>query len=185
MTKRVMLIVIACGVVLPAWGRLSETSEQCVARYGVYAATTLQGKFLIRQYAKAGVAVTVYFVKKREKRFDYTEAVGIIYAKPGRHWRDGNLALTPEELRELLQANAAGQTWQEVNLIKLAAEAKESETAEKLHAAHNLRVWEREDGATAHYMRHSHELAIRSDPQVPLPKATPAKQEAPGALKGF
>ncbi len=187
--KHLMFLLIALTAAVPASARLGETAEACAARYGVHGTSTVQDQFLVRQYARRGIAIQVYFVQTREKLFTYTEAVGIIYTRPGKHWRDGNRPLTRAEIDALLAANTQDHSWQEINLIKMAAEADESETEAALEAtleaARDWRLWRRDDGVVAHYMRHTHELVLRSEAEVPLPKPVEVEEAEAPVLDGF
>jgi hypothetical protein len=183
--KHLMFLLMALTAAVPAAARLGETAEACAARYGVHGASTVQDQFMVRQYARKSIAIQVYFVQKREKLFTYTDAVGVIYTRPGKHWRDGNQPLTSAAIDALLAANTQDHSWQEINLIKMAAEADESETEAALEAARDWRLWRRDDGVVAHYMRHTHELVLRSDAKVPLPKPLAVKEAEATVLDGF
>ncbi len=172
------VLMVFAGVVE---ARLGETPAQCSARYGPVISESVDGKFTIHDYRKADILVRVYFVMKKEMIFAHKEAVAISYRKPSES-ETQSCPLQEEEISTLLGVNAQRGRWEKVDLVRKAAELNPGvEQSQVIRENNTFIVWKRPRGATAHYMKKTHELVIRLTPKVPLPVQT----KMPVLLEGF
>jgi len=183
--KRCSWLLVMLVFADPAWARLGESPKECAKRYGDPVESTSVKGFEAREFMKSGIRVRVHFAMKKDTLFAYARAAGLAYSRPATA-SDGNRSLSPREIDTFLKANAQGEEWEETDPIRQAAESPPGPLRDKLIAdAHRFRVWRRPSGATAHYMRRTHELVIRSDQRIPLPTA-PAEEKKPlDSLDGF
>ena len=182
------LIAVAVTVLCAesAFARLGETPQECAKRYGAPLQEQAQGNVTIQFFKKSGIAVRVYFMLKKEKLFAFPRAAGIVYAKPAGSTGE-NQPLSKTDLMTFLDANSQGKEWNEIDLIRTAAEERSGPGQDRLiRDAHEFRHWRTEGGVQAHYIKKTHELVIRSTDEIPLPKQEEKEEEKePEHLDGF
>ncbi len=181
MSRWFLVVVVAMVSTNTATARLGEKPAQCEARYGPVVHESRSGKFTVRDYKKAGILVRIYYVMKKDMLFAHKEAVAISYHRPSES-ETCHVPLREAEISKLLGVNADGERWQKVDLVKQAADLDPGpEQSQVIHENNTFIIWNRTDGATAHYMKKTHELVIRLTPKVPLP----VEEKAPEILEGF
>ena len=181
MNRWFLVVVVGMISVSTAMARLGEKPAQCEARYGAAVSESRNGKFTIRDYRKANIIVRVHYVMKKDMLFAFKEAVAISYRRPSESEKR-NTPLREAEISKLLGVNALGKPWKKVDLVKKAADLSPGpEQSQVIHENNQFLIWEREDGATAHYLKKTHELVIRHTSKVPLP----VEEKAPEILEGF
>jgi len=181
MRRWFLVAVVAMVSVSTATARLGEKPAQCEARYGPVVHESHSGRFTVRAYKKAGMLVRIHYVTKKDMVFAFKEAVAISYHRPSES-ANRHISLRDVEISKLLGVNAQGKRWQKLDFVKKAAELGPGpEQSQLIHENNMFLVWNRSDGATAHYMKKTHELVIRLTPKVPLP----VEEKAPEILEGF
>ena len=181
MVRLALMMAVSIMCAGTSMARLGETPAKCEARYGPEISKSSEGRFSVREYKKAGIVVRVHFVMKKEMVFAHHEAVAISYRKPSES-SSQNCPLQETEISKLLGVNAQGERWQKVDLVKRAAELGPGpEQSQVIHENNTFLLWQRESGATGHYMKKTHELVVRLTPKIPLP----LKVKMPEILEGF
>jgi hypothetical protein len=124
MLKNICVVVLTILSITPCLGRLGETENQCVARYG----DVLKRQDVI----ETGVTLhSIFFLKN-----GYTIAAGMLKDTVEFEYfaKDDSSALSDDQIQLLLNADADGKQW-----------AKQND------AAFDKTTWIRDDGATAVY----------------------------------
>jgi hypothetical protein len=178
--KRWIVITSVLVVAGSAMARLGETPDACAKRYGDSVRDNTKDGIRTQEFRKSGIRVRVYSVMKKDMIFGHYEAVALTYCRPA-ETGTSNVPLSPAEIEKLLDVNAQEETWVEADLIKQSTEAEtEPEQSRLIRDAGEYTLWSRASGATARYLKKSHELVIRISSEFIVPRSTD-----PALLEGF